>query len=433
MLHARECSTQRLRENMFRKQNHRLFIALAATAACGNGGSDPTTVERSAPAHLEVVPTFVLVTVGGSTSLDAKVTDDTGASLPSDIVTWRVLNPSVATVSTAGVVRGISEGRTAIRASADTVSVNVPVEVWPHPGIAFVAASGEDLVRAVDLADGTLVEEIPVRGAPGRIVISPDSTLAIVLNKNSDGATLIDIESRAASMSIDLGASPWGVVFEPDGGRALITTTDHVLTMEPDTIFILDIATRQLVGRIPVHDPRGISVTPDGALAYVATVGSNNVSLIDLSADSVVGTIGGVWQPAEIAISPDGALAFITDPIADEVAVHFAGQPRVARTIPVGDRPVDLTVSRDGSFVFVANGTSDELSVIDVRSDFEVSTLPLGDFPRGLATSRGGFRVWVGSVISGDLSLFDPTEGEVLTTIPLSGAGGPLAIAPPPS
>ena len=91
--------------------------------------------------------------------------------------------------------------------------------------------------------------------------------------------------------------------------------------------------------------PRGVAVTPDGKHAYIANVISNNVSVIDTSTNTVVGTpilVGD--SPSLVAVAPDGKHAYVTNLASNNVSVIDTTTNTVAATVPVGSNPVGVGI-----------------------------------------------------------------------------------------
>jgi YVTN family beta-propeller protein len=70
--------------------------------------------------------------------------------------------------------------------------------------------------------------------------------------------------------------------------------------------------------------PSDIAITPDGRHAYVPSLGSDDVSVIDTATDKVT-TVRVGSDPEAVAISPDGRQVFVADGTAGKVAVIHVG------------------------------------------------------------------------------------------------------------
>ncbi len=116
------------------------LAALIALSACGSDSttSAPTSSTPSTPAQPTGISVSIdqqgflgqlLLDVKQQTTLTATVRDASGAILNGHPVTWLSSAPSVATVSSAGLVTGVSQGNTTITATSDGQSAAQLVQV----------------------------------------------------------------------------------------------------------------------------------------------------------------------------------------------------------------------------------------------------------------------------------------------------------------
>jgi YVTN family beta-propeller protein len=98
------------------------------------------------------------------------------------------------------------------------------------------------------------------------------------------------------------------------------------------------------------------------AFAYIANSGSNNVSVIDSSTNTVVATVTVGNSPHGVAVTPDNTHVYVTNDGSDTVSVIDTSTNTVVATVTVGDEPFGVAVTPDGSFVANQGGT---VSVIE--------------------------------------------------------------------
>lgn len=121
-----------------------LATALLIGAACSSdGGTGPAVVTT-----VEVSSTPTQISVNQTAQASALVKDQKGNPIAGKTATWVSLNPGVATVSSAGVIKGISAGTATIQGTVDGVVGSASVLV-----IAPVAACNTG-VTVVDLPVG---------------------------------------------------------------------------------------------------------------------------------------------------------------------------------------------------------------------------------------------------------------------------------------
>lgn len=118
-----------------RRDYARLVSVLAPfMLACDGGGS-----ARAAVAGLRIDPPEPIVAVGQTGQLSVTAMDVEGQPAGVRQVTWRSSNPAVATVSSSGLLRGLSAGESQISARMDTAHASVVA-------IAFIPATSGHLI-----------------------------------------------------------------------------------------------------------------------------------------------------------------------------------------------------------------------------------------------------------------------------------------------
>lgn len=114
-----------------------LVLALALMASCS---VDVTTV---AVDRVEVLPASVTLPLDGTSQLSARLTTADGDPLTGRPVTWRSLNPSVAVVDAAGMVRGVGPGSTTVEAASEGVTGTASITVQEGPILGVSPAATE--------------------------------------------------------------------------------------------------------------------------------------------------------------------------------------------------------------------------------------------------------------------------------------------------
>ena len=111
----------------------------------------------------------------------------------------------------------------------------------------------------------------------------------------------------------------------------------YVTNRNPGDVSVIDITTNTVVDTVVVGaHPMGISITPNGDFAYTSNFNDNNVSVIDIALDSVTVTIDVGTAPFGIAITPDGAFAYVTNISSNNVSVIDITTNTVVATVSVG-------------------------------------------------------------------------------------------------
>ncbi len=160
----------------------------------------------------------------------------------------------------------------------------------------------------------TADSSIPVSGQPSAIEFSLDHQFAFVVISNSDRVAVIDTELRTVVRYIVIAPVTFDALIfrHPDGKRLYVTScADPVIS-------VIDIDAQSTIGTIPL--PGGnyaMAFSPDGGTGYVASGYTGCGTLpglyrLDLNTNSVAGFIPLSQAPSDVAVAPNGSFALTT-------------------------------------------------------------------------------------------------------------------------
>jgi alpha-tubulin suppressor-like RCC1 family protein/uncharacterized protein YjdB len=138
---------------------------LTATAAGRNGTGTVTVTASPVPvSSVTLQPATASVAPGGSVQLSAVTKDVSGNVLPGRAVAWQSSVPSVATVSSNGLVIGVAMGNATVTATSEGVDGTAQAAVSPSSAVASITISP---ARPVALVGIPLQLTATVRDAAG--------------------------------------------------------------------------------------------------------------------------------------------------------------------------------------------------------------------------------------------------------------------------
>jgi DNA-binding beta-propeller fold protein YncE len=150
--------------------------------------------------------------------------------------------------------------------------------------VAFVADEDDEAVRTVDLATHAELARTQLTGRPSQALLTRDGRLLVALRDDQAVQILeaTDDASLDASARIETEVEPVGLALTPDDATLLVTTGwGHALEA-------FDIATRARSYAVDLaREPRAVTVSSDGATAFVSHAASGHVSAIDLAKHEV--------------------------------------------------------------------------------------------------------------------------------------------------
>jgi YVTN family beta-propeller protein len=186
----------------------------------------------------------------------------------------------VCSLVVAGVLFKLSPEVRAAEPSAPVMPQSSPVDLrlTPDESRAFVADRTANAVVLVDLASGRLVAQAPCGKRPSSLAITSDGRRVLgtatlsgeLLSYSLSGDELI------CAGSLQLGFEPRGVVISPDDRLAYVALTTA------DAVAVIDIESLQVVDRIAVGRwPRHLALSRDGSRLAVGCNGSRGVAVVD--------------------------------------------------------------------------------------------------------------------------------------------------------
>jgi YVTN family beta-propeller protein len=231
----------------------------------------------------------------------------------------------------------------------------------------------------------------------------------------------------------------------------LLTRGSGAITVEPNSVAIIDPKSNRVVGQVPVGIRPGAIAIGEGSV-WVANLEDRTLAQIDPATRRVVRNIsldgsptgvavgaGGIW----VAYGFSGGLARV-DPDANAVgdAIEIAGRSD-AGSVVIGEGGVWVAyeigivarVSGGGAgkalgvvgrasaiaagegWIWVANLAENSVSRINPRTAQTVTDIAVGERPRGIAVGAGA--VWVSSAGTDSLYRLDPAEDAVEQVIPV--------------
>ena len=273
---------------------------LAATLACGDGGTVPPPPDPPRPTTVTASPATAQITALSATvQVSAEVLDQNGNVMAGSAVSWSSSAITVATVNTAGLVTAAGNGTATITATAGSASGSATVTVAQQVAAVAVSPAGNTLVTEDTLrlaAEATDANGHPVTAAEFSWA-SGDTLVAVV-----DPSGLV---TGVGAGMVEITATSSGVT-----GRAAVTVTIPVPTtvaVEPDSVTFSALgATVQVAAEVRDQIGRkmnGVAVSWLSGDTTVAAVDSAGlVTALGNGATMIAATAGEVSDTAFVTV-----------------------------------------------------------------------------------------------------------------------------------
>ena len=294
---------------------------------------------------------------------------------------------------------------------------NNPHNLWADDSLSFVYNGnwfGETLNK-IDRATGDILTTVKVGDAPTHIVTNPDELseqFGFLTNPLSADNDLVKLRDRSRTR-LDIvdknptgegNTHPHGHWLTADGSRIVVPNVFKGLGFA-GSVSVMDAETSDVLTEIE-FDSRGpasalllpvASGIQGSTKAYVSSIGSGQVSVIDLAAAEIVKNI-------PVTFAPDGRQG-------PELTIFDTLQA-----------PIQIPVSPDGRFAAAAvlslttverlpTGSADHVAIIDTATDEVVANVATPAGTHGAhwgAKEGGGYYLYITNQFANSLTVIDP-------------------------
>lgn len=188
---------------------------------------------------------------------------------------------------------------------------------------------------------------------------------------------------------------------------------------QANVVHVLDGTTGRSEGALKTgRRPRGLAVSPDGSILFVAASESDRIELWDTRTLRHLRDFTHISDPERIALNPDGTRLYTASEDTSGAIEIDVTTGHVLRTIRVGPEPEGIGVSPDGRTIAVTSEVASVVHLVSARSgrrDVPVDTRPRDVIFRGR-------ELWVSSELRGTIRIFHLPDASPLATIDLSAA-----------
>jgi hypothetical protein len=195
----------------------------------------------------------------------------------------------------------------------------------------------------------------------------------ILTAKNDERVEFYDAATHARLAALDMPAPVHELALTPE--RAYGTVYGGGIfgkNKDPDhRVVVVDLAAREIDGFIDVGAylaPHGLMFGADGLLWVTAEL-NNAILGIDVSRRKVAAAIDTGGAAHWLTVSPDGARAYVSHKQTPCLAIVDLLNQRVAGQVDIPNRCEGLALSKDGARLYIASHAAAELNVIDTRSE----------------------------------------------------------------
>ena len=178
----------------------------------------------------------------------------------------------------------------------------------------------------------------------------------------------------------------------------------------------------------PLAAQQGFTRTSEGKVQILqSNSGGDNIHIIDVATNTVVGEIDDVPIPHGVTYHPDGSVYYISNEFDHTLDVVSTTTLKVTKQIPLADGPNNIGITPDGEKVYVAIARgSGGVDVIDTRTQTNIRHIPtLGGVHNVFVTPDGKYAV-AGMIGARTLTVIDTATDEPVWSKELDGGVRPM-------
>jgi len=239
-----------------------------------------------------------------------------------------------------------------------------------------------------------------------------------------------------------------GIALSPDDKMLYLTSGDPSVLYDPTSgrnkIYFINLATKSVVKEVSVTGgPLRIRLSPDGAKAYVTTMATPELLVIDLVSGLLESTIytpglrGGLTDKVELVITPDGRYAYIAALDQDGVMAVDLAERRMVKFIPFNFftvQPYFMAMTPDGSRLYLSAFAHERrrgsIIVVDPRNGSMVDEIMVPGSVSGSDVTPDGRSLYV-ALNEGKVWIISTETNKVVGGIALNDEGAnDVAISP---
>jgi YVTN family beta-propeller protein len=180
-----------------------------------------------------------------------------------------------------------------------------------------------------------------------------------------------------------------------------------------DDVSVVDLASQKVIGDITVG-PRvhGVAVTTDGRRLFTTSEVDHSLIISDTETHKIIGTVKLPGKPNQCAVTPDGR--YVTVPIrdGDSVAIVDVNEQKIVKLLPIKEPHNSLNMGSN-RYMYVTSMGSHEIDVIDLEKMDYSAHIPVGGRPRPFAVSKDGRTMYVAVSDLHGFNIVDITEQKV--------------------
>jgi YVTN family beta-propeller protein len=284
------------------------------------------------------------------------------------------------------------------------------VAVWAAVGHHELVIPATELCPQIRGARITALCAAMVMGFPAALEAAPYQVY--VTNERSGDVTVISGSNLEVTATIPVGKRPRGIHVSPDGKIVYIALSGTPIEGPPQ----IDAHGNPIFDQKKDDDDQNADKSADG------------IGVLEVGAKKLKTKLNAGSDPEEFALSKDGRQIYISNEDTKTASVIDIGSRKVQHIIPVGQEPEGVTTTPDGRQFYVTCEAGGDIYVIDARSYSAVTHFKVNGRPRSVEFLSAAGIGFIPSESAGELNVIDSVNAKVVKTITLPSGSRPMRV-----
>jgi YVTN family beta-propeller protein len=231
--------------------------------------------------------------------------------------------------------------------------------------------------------------------------------------------------------NVPVGPYPTGIAYDAINGQLYVAETGT------DQVSVINGSTNTLVGKVTVGAaPIGIAFDSANGDIYVADLYSGTVSVINGSTNAVIATVLVGGGPDAVAFDSSNGNVYVVNTRSFTVSVISDSTNTVVANVAVGSWPVGVAFDPANGDIYVANtgpalGSPGNVSVISGSNNSVIATVRVGDDPVAIAFDSANGDLYVTTDDSNSVSVISGSTNKLVRIVPEDS--GPIGVGYDPA
>ncbi len=378
----------------------------------GGARRDVPVIVYAPPSYIVVGPADTLVSPGQTVQMHATAYDAQNLPITGVTPTWESSDTLVASVSTTGLVRAKSSGTAFITARLTPAVTSVRVRVRGPTAIvvtpvdtaidmgdsaqfrAKVVDQGGDSVPGATATWQSSNSAVATISAAGKAhaVASRSGPVTIEAHYGSlvGTAKLLVRDTTILGNRVSLGPQPFGAAIS-------VNDVAYVTLGQGAQLARADLPSQAFAPAVGVGSvPTDVTFNSTGTLAYATNQYNQNISIVDVANDTVIGTIPLTGDPFEVIVAPGDSVLYVATNAYQVYGVRLATKA-VFTQFPIGSVSNGMVVRND-TLLYVSTVFAGTVVEWNLRTRSVGRVFPVGGTPQKIALSADGNTLYIANL-----------------------------------